>query len=92
MKCLECDKRADCKDSREADGTRRRRYVCECGRAFTTIEVCEETTDTTYFASMNKNSAVYRWWAQVHQNGYKLGQEQARTSIRHALGMGEPTT
>jgi transcriptional regulator NrdR family protein len=85
MKC-KCQLEADCIDSRAVGPSRRRRYKCQCGVVFTTIELREDVNRAD-LASMDKKTAAYQLWNRIEQQAFSLGESSAQARMRRALGI-----
>lgn len=81
MQCPTCAKQADCIDSREKDYARRRRYKCECGFRFSTLELVEDINNLITIESMANNvrlSGARAQWVAI-------GKEIAKKELRELL-------
>lgn len=76
MEC-QCGRKTWVSDTREMDGYRRRRYICSCGRRFSTIEVKTVLPGKDLLSVLDNGSVI----------SLSQDQEKALMEIKNAFGL-----
>lgn len=85
MKCPTCNIEANCIDSRPMpNNMRRRRYACECGLRFNTLEVLQIDTDDL---NPGKRITSLKWIDKVRKSSYQEGRNDVMAEMREILGI-----
>lgn len=85
MKCPTCNTEANCVDSRPMpNNMRRRRYACECGVRFSTLEVLQIDTDIEF---PGKRTKALKWLDKVSKASYQEGRNDVMAEMREVLGI-----
>jgi transcriptional regulator NrdR family protein len=85
MQCPKCNAQADCKDSREIVFTRKRRYYCNCGFRFSSIEIVVGVADMP--KPEGNRFLVNRWLSELREAAFIDGEVAAKEKLRSALGL-----
>lgn len=83
MKCPICKQRAPVRDSREDDESRRRRYLCECGHRFTTVEFIVETDPT--MSVKGRMTKGKRWLRENEERAREAGRNELRDQLKRLI-------
>jgi transcriptional regulator NrdR family protein len=82
MQCPTCHMQTDCIDSREKDFTRIRRYKCECGFKFSTVELIQDINNLVSITEMAQNRKL----SGIRSKWVEAGKQIARKEIKELLG------
>jgi len=85
MKCTACGKKAGCIDSREREHSRWRRYSCECGFRFNTLEMVENIDNLDDISDLAKNARMDK----TRRKWIEVGKTLAKKEIRDLLNIGD---